>query len=302
MRIKRIILLNPRARSEKAAAWMKRLQCLAPDIEVCVTEGGEATTAQTAEAVRKGNDVVVAAGGDGTINEVINGIAGTGAALGILPMGSVNVLARQLGIPLEIRRAWDLIELGHARAVDLIRVEHRGDPQPRTRYFVQVAGAGVDAHIVQRVTWRQKRRWGPWSYLIETLKAVGQTFPRVRVQMDDADPVEGAFVLMGNGSFYGGPVPVFHRASMSDGLVDVCVFDSARVPDLLRYGLAVIRGRQSCTRGMVYRQAKAVEITASGEVPIEMDGEFAGYLPAQITVVPAALRVLVPAPPSRPDD
>jgi diacylglycerol kinase (ATP) len=292
---KRTIILNPFAKSEKAGPLWYELYKLNQQRKIRLTKGPGSATKKAAKAARKGYGVIVAAGGDGTINEVINGIVGTDAALGILPLGSVNVLARELRIPLKLKDAWKVIEDGHTRTLDLVHMEYEVEGKLHNRYFVQLAGFGLDAHIVKQVTWLQKKKWGPLSYVLETFKSVSDELPKIQVRIDDGEPVEAAFALAGNGRYYGGPIPVFSKASMTDGLVDMCLFQSGRRRDILNYLQAILRGAHTKTRGIIYQQAKSVEITSASPVPVEIDGEFVGHSPVRLKVVPSALKILVPA-------
>ncbi len=290
------LILNPYARSQKATAMQDRIAkvCGGSDVRMEITEGPGSGTRKAADAVRSGVTTIIAAGGDGTINEVLNGIVGTDAALGIIPIGSVNVLARELKIPLGIEASWKVIEDGHTRAVDVVRVDFNANGQSCTRYFVQLAGIGLDAYIVSKVTWEKKRRWGPLSYVFESFRAITRTLPRITVRIDGGREIDASFALIGNGSFYGGPFPVFNRASMTDGKLDVCLFESSGYLDLLVYLQAIARGVQDSTKGVRYEHGTEVEIQSKEEVPIELDGEFAGHLPAKMKVLPRALKIFVP--------
>lgn len=294
MTLRRTIIFNSHARSAKAEALKNELVRVTNGCDLRSTTGLGGGVQHANQAVRDGYGVIIAAGGDGTIHEVVSGTVGTNMILGIIPIGTINVVARELGIPLNMAGAWKVIEEGHVREVDLVRVEYRGREEPEVRHFVQMAGVGLDAQIVKQVTWEQKKRWGALSYVIELCKVIHAKLPRVTVCMDDSPACEGAFALIGNGSMYGGPVRVFNRASMSDGLMDVCISQSGGYMDLLVYVQAVLRGRQDVTRGMIYRQCRTVEFTSSAETPIELDGEYVGCLPARMTVVPRALKILAP--------
>jgi len=289
-----IVILNPFARSGKAATLVKSLREATGNLTIAPTTVERNATLLAREAVESGGKVVIAAGGDGTMNEVLNGIVGTGATLGVLPLGTVNVLARQLGIPLDIRQAWHVIERGHTQILDLIRVDFNLNEKPQARYAIQLAGVGLDAQIIKQVAWKSKKQWGPLSYVFEALRSIPKKVPAVTVRIDQETPVEGLFLLIGNGAFYGGPIPVFNKASMTDGLLDLCLFQSSNLLNILVYLQAVLRGVQSETKGIVYRQFKTLEITSHSEVPIEVDGEFAGHLPVKVSVVPGALKILVP--------
>jgi len=274
--------------------WYELYKACAGGAKIKLTKGPGNATKKAAKAAKNGVPVIVAAGGDGTINEVLNGMMGSGAALGIIPVGSVNVLARELKIPLTVPEAWKVIEAGVTQDFDVVEVEYHVDDEPRTRYFIQLAGIGLDAHIVSKVTWEKKRRWGPLSYVFESFRAITQTLPSITLRIDGGEEIEASFALIGNGSFYGGPFPVFHKASMTDGQLDVCIFQSSGYLDLLIYLQAIARGVQHSTKGILYHHGATVEIRSASRVPIELDGEFAGHLPARMKVLPKALKICVP--------
>lgn len=289
------VIFNPFARSERAGALWFDLCRLSRGCHLKLTKGPGNATKKAARAAQSGSPVVIAAGGDGTINEVINGLVGTDTALGILPTGTANVLARELGIPLDLKGAWEVIRAGHTTTVDLVRVDYESATGPAVRHLVQLGGIGLDAHIVRNVTHQAKNRWGALSYVIEALKSWNAPLPEISLELDGSEKVTGSFVLIGNGRFYGGPFTVFHKASMSDGLLDLCVFQSRAPLDLLVYLQAVLRGVHHKTTGIIYRHAHEVAVTSPSPVPVEVDGEFVGCLPGLLRVEPAALRILVPA-------
>lgn len=291
---KRTVILNPSARSEKAREALRDLEQLPGRHPVVTTTRAGDATRRTIEAVRKGSRLVVAAGGDGTINEVVNGLAGTDATLGILPMGTANVFATELQIPPNLGRAWEIIEAGVTKSIDLIRADYRVDGRPHTRYCAQLAGAGLDAQIVRNVSWESKRQWGALSYVFETIKSLTDELPRLTIRVDHGKSAEGSFVLVGNGAHYGGPIQVFRKASLTDGMLDLCLFKAEGCLDLLHYLQATLRGTHVATQGVTYLQGRTLEITSPSAVPVQLDGEFVGYLPARMEVCPGALKVRVP--------
>ena len=289
------IILNPQAKRGKASILCHQLERIAQEVHVEQTTGPEDATVKARQAVAKGSKIIVAAGGDGTINEILNGIVGEDAVLGIIPFGSVNVLARELRIPLNFNAAWRVIEQGVVQTIDIVKIEYSltKEGERRTRYFVQLAGIGLDAQIVQEVTSEKKKKWGPSIYAFEFLKAVSKPFPKISIKIDNEPPLEGSFVLVGNGRYYAGPYSVFKYAALSDGQIDVCIFESMGYLRLLKYLTAICLGTHSKTKGITYRQGKSVEMTSPSTVPIEVDGEFIGYLPARFTVIPGGLKMIV---------
>lgn len=278
------VVLNPAARGDKAGALADRVRALSDRIELHVATAPGEVRQLAATAAAAGCRTVVAAGGDGTVNAVVNGIAGTDAALGILPVGTMNVFAAELGLPVgDLRRCWGVIEGGHRRPVDLLRANGYR--------FVQLAGVGLDAQIVMETPWEFRKNFGPLSYLISATQIAARKPPRITVQTADRT-VEGSFVLVGNGRFYGGPFVLFNRARIDDGNLDVLVFQNLGYLDIVRYLQAIVFGNHLRLHDVVYLQTAAATVTADGAIPVETDGELLGPTPVQFDVLPLALPVL----------
>ncbi len=284
---KTCVILNPSARSERAQRWEQRLRALCRDAYFCATvRAGDAETLAR-QAVADGFTHVVAAGGDGTIHEVVNGLAGSDVALGLLPMGTMNVFANELGIPSnDIERCWEIIQTERTRLVDL--------PTANGKHFVQLAGVGLDAQVVKETSRTFKRNFGPLSYLISAAQIASRRPPRLLVEAEEAMTEEGSFVLVGNGRLYGGPFPFFKHAVLDDGLLDVLVFKQIGYLDLLKYLQNVIFTSDITTREVEYFQTNRLRVSCAEEVPVELDGELAGVCPVEFKLEPRRLKVLVP--------
>jgi diacylglycerol kinase (ATP) len=264
-----------------------RIHGLSPDAMVRETASpGDAR--RFAEAgVQEGCSIVVAAGGDGTLNEVVNGIAGSETALGILPVGTMNVFAKEMGIPHgNIEKAWGVIKSGNVRSFDL--------PRAGDKHFMQLAGVGLDAEVVRRTSYDSKRSLGPLSYLLTLAQVAAVIPPRVRVVTPSGIECEGSFLLIGNGRLYGGPFPLFKRARLDDGLLDVVVFQNQSHWDVVRYFQAIAFGKHPELPDVEYFQTPSLKVTSDGDVPVELDGEVAGVLPREFQMSPYKLRVLTP--------
>jgi YegS/Rv2252/BmrU family lipid kinase len=282
-----LVILNPMARSERGHDRMKALGALGPKVVIATsTAPGEAREI-AAQAVREGFHTVVAAGGDGTINEVVNGIAGSDVTLGVLPIGTMNVFASELGVSNKVREAWEIIQAGHTREIDLGRANNR--------HFVQLAGAGLDAQVVKETTTESKRELGPLAYVLSTAQVCGRKPPKLIVEAD-GESVEGSFVLLGNGRFYGGRLEFFRDARMDDGLLDVLIFGKTGHFDLAWYFGHILMKRHTDLSDVTYLQAKTVRVVSDEPVPVELDGELVSELPVTFTIAPRKLRVLVPPP------
>jgi len=282
-----LVILNPAARGERANAQREKIAALSLRLVVQLTNSpGDART-MAQQAVKDGYATVVAAGGDGTVNEVVNGLAGAEVNFGILPVGTMNVFATELGIPGDLAKAWQIIDDGFVRQVDL--------PRAGEEYFVQLAGAGLDAEVVQRTTPDSKKALGPMSYLITLAQVAARKPPTVHIDPIDGPPREGSFVLVGNGRLYGGPFVLFKDAKLDDGLLDVLVFKNQSHWDLIRYFQAIAFGNHPGLPDVEYFQTRGLRLMSREYVPMELDGELTGSLPVELGFSSRKLNVLVPA-------
>ncbi len=284
---KTLVILNPAARSEKAGRLLERIRELSGGAPTRLTsEAGDARRI-AAEAVAEEFEVIIAAGGDGTLNEVVNGIGNAPVRVGILPVGTMNVFATELGIPHgNLERAWSIIEQGKVVAIDL--------PQANGTRFIQLAGVGLDAEVVRKTTADSKKALGPLSYLLTLVQVAAHKPSRVVLETDGGNIHEGSFALIGNGRLYGGPFPVFKRASLYDGLLDVLVFQNQSHWDVVRYFQAIAFGTHPELPDVEYFQTSSIKVTSSGDVPVELDGEVAGMLPCLFSVEAQKLCVIAP--------
>ena len=281
---KLFIIFNPAARGEKARRLRTFLEAKAgPNVTLAPTRGPGDATRLAAEGQRTGHEIIVAAGGDGTINEVVNGL--TGGTLGVLPLGTVNVYARELGIPLRLEQAWTVLERGATRVVDV--------GVAGARRFVQLAGVGFDAAAVRGVSWELKKKLGPLAYVVAGVRVLRGPWPAIEVVVDGVVRARGAAVLVGNGRLYGGSFRLFPQARLDDGLLDVCVFERVTLPATVRHGWGVLRAAHGRQRGVHCWQAASFECRAAA--PLEVDGEDAGDAPVRFGVLPGALRVVTPS-------
>ncbi len=296
------VIFNPAARGNKARRFRHHLDDIGGQSAFKATAAPGDARRLAAEAVGEGYDLVVAAGGDGTVNEVLNGIGDAPdgferARLGVLPLGTVNVFARELKIPLKLERAWEMLQRGKETNIDLPRAEFLADGKTVRRYFVQLAGAGLDARAIELVDWEHKKKIGPLAYVIAGLKALRETKPQITAR-GDARPtgqkVTGELVLIGNGKLYGGPFEIFPEADLRDGLLDVCIFPRVDFPALFRCAPDVL-ARQKLPEQVV-RRFRAAEVELAGEMPaaFELDGEWVGKAPVKFSVERGRLRVVAP--------
>jgi YegS/Rv2252/BmrU family lipid kinase len=261
-------------------------------------------------SVREGFEIIVAAGGDGTVNEVLNGIGDVpdGFArvrLGVLPLGTVNVFAKELGLPINVRRAWEVIQHGREKVIDLPEVEFSvGDavPQPpasvpgggrERRYFAQMAGAGADARAVDLVNWELKKQIGLFAYVVAFLRALRERQPAITL-VSAAGTASGELILVGNGRYYGGRFQIFPDADLRDGRLGVFVLPRLNWSAVARCSLALLTGRLHCMKTAQYLRVDSFQLTSHGPARLEVDGEAVGNLPATFAVRAKTLRVIMP--------
>ncbi len=292
------VIFNPTARGEKARRFRQHLDAIGAQSTLKLTGAVGDARRLAAEAVREGFEVVVAAGGDGTLNEVLNGLGDVPdgverARLGVLPLGTVNVFARELAIPAKLDAAWAAICQGHEARIDLPAVDYQANGRRERRYFAQLAGAGLDARAVEMVQWQLKKKIGYLAYVVAGLKALMGAQSKITAN-GGGHSVTGEQVLIGNGRLYGGPYRVFPQADLRDGRLDVCVFPRVTWLTLAHCGPSVLLcGRLPASATQTF-QADSLTLSSPSPTALEADGELLGHLPASFSLQPSRLRVIVP--------
>lgn len=283
------LILNPNAKSARADGARRFIMEHAVRFAIYATNsGGEAEELAAAFAAAE-EPVIVAAGGDGTLNAVVRGLAGKGTALGILPTGTMNVFARELGLPMDqLVDALRVIDRGERVNVDLFAMN--GAP------FMQMAGVGFDAAVIEETKWEAKKALGPLAYLVSAVKVLGDRPPKMRVEFEEGVTAEGVAVLVGNGSMYGGQFRAFSKANNADDLLDVLVFKEAGYKMVLdSLGGLAKGGFDERMETVDYYQSSGLVVESEREVPVEVDGELWGRTKrAEFVNVPKKLEVLAP--------
>jgi YegS/Rv2252/BmrU family lipid kinase len=296
--MKTCVIFNPTARGEKARRFRRHLDEIGTQSVLKLTTGPGEARRLAAEAVNEGFGTVVAAGGDGTVNEVLNGMGDAPegfaqARLAVLPLGTVNVFARELEIPLKIAAAWECIRRGRETQIDLPCAQSSHNGLRQSRYFAQLAGAGLDARAVELVAWELKKKLGVLAYVFAGLKALIGAPAEITLRAGGATAM-GALVLVGNGRLYGGSFRIFPRADLRDGLLDACLFPRVNWLTLARCSPGLLLRGQLPGSAVKLFQAKEITLTAANRTPAEIDGELFGALPASFSLAPYRLRVVVP--------
>jgi diacylglycerol kinase (ATP) len=261
----------------------------------------ETTARGDAEAMARDSstqefDVVVAAGGDGTINEVVNGLGAIGEdapPLGIVPLGTANVFAHELGLSLDMAQCADAVALGDVQDIYIGCMNRRR--------FIQMAGVGFDARVVSDVTPGLKRRLGKAAYVLMTLYGMFRyRLPVFEVEIGGA-AYRAASIVIAKGHFYGGRFTCAARARLQDPTFQVCLFEKSTVWSVIRYSLGLLRGRLGHYPDVRIVEGRSVRIVGREDEPVQADGDIVTTLPVLAEIVPQRFRVMVGtrrAPPS----
>jgi YegS/Rv2252/BmrU family lipid kinase len=269
-------------------------------VEVFETaEKGDATRLAR-QAADSSCDVAVAVGGDGTIHEVANGLAGSNTVMGVIPAGTANVYAVDIGIPIwgplrpnAVRTAAEIIHTGQRRRIDLGSVELVGGLQ---RYFFMWCGVGLDAAISQEVTSADTRRLGMAAWAVAgVMVAVNSMGTRGNVSVDNQKERKRVlWTVISNGQLYGRLWRVAPKAKMDDGLLDLTIFEGHGTLSTARHLAGLTLGQFARDPTVHFYRGSSFTIETRKPLPIHVDAEPLGTTPAEITVVPRCLGVILP--------
>jgi diacylglycerol kinase (ATP) len=293
-----ILIANPNAGSysqnaqqiEEAIAYLNERQW---DIELKLTQEKGDARKFAREAVEQHRAVVIVVGGDGTINEVIQELAGSETALGVLPSGTVNVWARETGIAIDdFEAAREVLLSGKLRRIDLGEVNDR--------YFLLMSTIGFDAEVTRTV--EKKKRLGVLDYILKGTW-LGLSYPNFTALLQTgkrAVRVHALQIIFGNTQLYAGAIKFTWQARSDDGLLDICVVRSQNVFGRLGVLFAFLLRQKQRQRWVMYEASKEIKVHTTQPVAIQVDGDPAGYTaqkgfpPTTFRVVPGALKVIVP--------
>ena len=261
------------------------------DVDLKLTKAPGEATEIAARAARNGSSDVIVAGGDGTINEVIQGLAGTRARLAIIPRGTGNVLARELKLPLDDEQAAVVAARGNARRIHLgLAIE---EATGTSRLFVLMAGIGLDASVVQRTHPRLKKRIGRGAFWISGLSHLADWKPSPFTLEIDGREYTGTFAAIGKAARYGGDLLITPGARLDKPEFEVCIIETlSRFSYLRLLSYAVRSGMPRNKPGV--RFVNATRVRATGDAPVQVDGELLGQLPMRFEIAPHSLEVIVP--------
>ncbi len=244
------------------------------------------------KSIAKGADLILAFGGDGTINEVAEGMIGSPIPLGLLPGGTANVLASELGLAGKPEKVAERLADFEPRRIAVGRA-HCAAANPR--HFLAMAGVGLDAHIVYGMSPGAKKRWGKLAYWAGGFSQLTRTLEEFDVEIDGRT-YRSSFALLTKVRNYGGDLEIARRVSILDDQFEVVLFAGSSPSRYLKYltGIAV-NGLDGMSGVTILRASKACFRAEAGErVHVQIDGEYAGQLPGQVEIVPDALTLLIP--------
>lgn len=280
------------------------LRRVAGDFAWEFTPGPDTAQGLVRSALRRGSDTIVAVGGDGTLNEVVNGFFEDGrpvnplAALAVISRGTGSDFIKTAGIPKDIERAAEVIAKRKTRQVDVGRASFLNHSGAKAgRYFLNIADFGIGGETVARVNRTTKIFGGFVSFLWGTgMTALRWKNKTVRIRIDDGPEEEKVIqnVVMANGQYFGGGMWVAPRAGIDDGFFDIVIFGDVTRGDFLRHGRRIYSGTHLDLEKVSWRRAKKLTASSSDRVLIDMDGEQPGTLPASFEILPGALPLIVP--------
>lgn len=309
-----LIIVNPKSASGATRGnWSSiasELRTHFGPFQVAFTKGPGDGIELARRSALEGRDFIIACGGDGTINEIANGIieSGTDCELGIFPSGTGGDFRRTLGIPTELREAARALKEGKQRVIDVgsvTYVNHRNENE--SRYFLNVSSFGLAASIIERVKGSTSLKWLPLdtvrgraSFALSTLQEVaGLATTNVRVKIDDGDekPLATVNFCVANARYFGGGMMIAPDAKLADGFLDVINIGDINTARIILNAYTLYRGSHLSLKEVKDTLAKRIEVRPlndGDEVHIEVDGELLGKLPATYEVVPKILKLRVP--------
>jgi diacylglycerol kinase (ATP) len=255
-------------------------------VEVVATTQPNNASVLARTAVSDQSDLIIGCGGDGTINEVAAGMAGSQVPLLVIPAGTSNVLATEIGLPRNWLKSVELVRTGVIRRISLGRANQR--------HFIVMAGIGVDAGVVAALNYRLKRRLGEGAFWIAGLQQlVRYHFTPFRLVIDGRD-YSATFAVISKARNYGGPFQITVQANLFSDQFDVCLFQSRCRWRYLHYLWQVAIGRHLSLPDVRYMKAQTVEALGDSRIQVQVDGELVGTLPHTFVVESNALSLIVP--------
>src|SRR5689334_11224774 len=293
---KAILISNPKtgryaSRRRPVQDVASQLRTLGLDVDLKLTTGPGEATEIAARAARDGSSDVIVAGGDGTINEALQGLAGTDARLAIIPRGTGNVLARELKLPLDEESALTVVAKGKPRKIYLGLVIDETTNQ--SRHFVLMAGIGLDASVVGGVQPSLKKRIGRGAFWVSGLSHLANWNPQPFTLEINGDKYQATFAAVGKAPRYGGDLAITPGARLDQPEFEVCIIETTSRVRYLQLLSHAMRNGMPRDKPEV-RFVNAVKVRAYGNAQVQIDGELLGALPMRFEIAPHSLEVIVP--------
>jgi diacylglycerol kinase (ATP) len=291
--VKTLIVLNPVAGSVgNVGEWAEKVRRIKNSEVRVTTKQGDAENFSR-EAVDSGCDLIVAAGGDGTLNAVINGIGERipDISVGLIPLGTGNDFARSLNLPKDIDASIELIERRQTKQIDAVRVT-----SDCTRYFVNVSGGGFSGIVDEKLTPEMKTTWGPLAYLRGAAEALPELCAyRTEMLLDDLEQMAMNLynVIVANGRYVAGGIPIAREAVIDDGLLDIILIPERPAAQIALLMGQILMGEHLTNEALVFRRAAKLAVNSHPGMWFNVDGELVGNEPAVFEVMPRALRFVV---------
>ncbi len=239
------------------------------------------------EAALEGADIVIAVGGDGTMNEVADGLAGSATRLVFVPHGTGNVFASEFSLPESVEGCLDLISSGKTIAVRMAKANDRR--------FVLLASAGFDAEVVEGMNHRQKNLLGIAAYVLCGARHLLRSQPPLWIEFPDRERVEAHAVIVARGKMYGGNVTIAPMGDISGETFQVIALLRKGRWSIAKFALDVLRGKHVSSRHVLIRESPSLFVRSAIPSACQVDGEYLGPLPVRFTVTDTLLRIVVPA-------
>jgi diacylglycerol kinase (ATP) len=288
-----VLICNPvakKASERKIARASQFLKSKGYKVDIFFTNQKGQAESLTRQAIKGSPSVVIAAGGDGTFNEVVNGIAGTEIPMAILPLGTTNVLAKELGVPETVEGAMEVAVSCTPKTVSVGKISISLNSSFISRYFLLMAGIGFDGEAVFRTNETLKKISGKGAYILSGFKTLSAFSPRELILDMGGRIYTGYSAIIGKAAKYGGNLKITPDARLTDPFFYVCLLKGKGRLDILRYVSGIIMGRHLRFKDVEYVKAKNIDI--KGEAHIQIDGEYFGRSPARIEVVPDIVRMI----------
>jgi diacylglycerol kinase (ATP) len=287
-----LIVFNPVAGRRRAHLLWRVLDVLVANgvrLDLAETHRAGHAEALAREAAHRGEPMVVAAGGDGTIAEVANGLMGTDTRLGVIPLGTANVLAHELGLPFAPKSVAAALAFG--RTCTLWPGQANG--ADGARLFVQMLGVGFDAHVVHNLPYPLKKVMGKAAYVMQSIRELGRyKFPAIRMRIDGVE-IQAASVIISKGCLYGGRFRLTATAVPGDPGFSVVLFDHSGLLATMLYGAALPLNLLGHAPGVRHLRARRIDFLQNETVPAQTDGDEAGHAPLWVCDAPNPIQVVV---------